>query len=244
MLFRNKLIHHIKGIIPKILFAAVLLGVSPQYLQAQEDFQQVKNHFQTIDYATSFSKAHTLLHAPTDHILCDSVHADSIIVTALGNCSFKFEVENGQNITGFEWLFGEGSPPAFSTPVFHTYAVAGVYHVKLYISNGCSVDTLSTTVSCIDSGTYISPKPKLPLSLSIYPNPATNQLTLLCVAAAAGQTDLNIIDVTGSIVRKHKIKLDSGNNNIRLDISSLAPGMYFLKMTNSKGNLMEKFVKR
>lgn len=71
-------------------------------------------------------------------------------------------------------------------------------------------------------------------SLSVFPNPANNQITL-----DNGQTmikDISIYDIMGREIRKYPIN----ETKSMLDVSNLQSGMYFLKITTEQGILTRK----
>jgi endonuclease/exonuclease/phosphatase family metal-dependent hydrolase len=70
-------------------------------------------------------------------------------------------------------------------------------------------------------------------TLLVYPNPASDQLFIQLDEAI----DVTIMDMTGKIIQQES--LQSGNNSI--DVSPLAPGLYFVK---SVRGAITKFVKK
>jgi hypothetical protein len=62
-------------------------------------------------------------------------------------------------------------------------------------------------------------------NLSVYPNPATDRLY---VVNAAGNTDITIYSISGSVVL-HTVVGEGGSINI----GSLQKGMYLIKMNNT-----------
>lgn len=72
--------------------------------------------------------------------------------------------------------------------------------------------------------------------LRIYPNPAQNKLIL---QSTTNNFDaVSISDINGRIV------MNSANKNSNdIDVSTLKPGMYFITITSSEGNITKKFIK-
>ena len=69
----------------------------------------------------------------------------------------------------------------------------------------------------------------------LYPNPATNSLTIESSLKAI----IEIINIQGQIVKIYPTN-DTKNS---VDISALQGGIYFLKLTTAEGSLVKKFVK-
>jgi hypothetical protein len=79
--------------------------------------------------------------------------------------------------------------------------------------------------------------------LSLYPNPVRSQLNIsISNNATFGKASYSISNIQGKIIQQSYIQ---GINGIHLlDVSSLAPGIYFITLTNQDGErLMEKFIK-
>ena len=75
----------------------------------------------------------------------------------------------------------------------------------------------------------------------IFPNPAKNILNLQ-VNSFSGNATLQIIDVTGRMVKEEKITLNSGAS-VSVDIKNLQRGTYYLLLKSPSGNEQQKFIK-
>ena len=73
--------------------------------------------------------------------------------------------------------------------------------------------------------------------LSLYPNPTRNTLTLN--GNFEGRTEIKVIDLSGRTV-KHFVA--NGLNQMRLNVSDLQSGVYFVIVSNETGNAVSKFV--
>lgn len=78
-------------------------------------------------------------------------------------------------------------------------------------------------------------------TLSLFPNPATRELTLHM--SASGLLQLKLADLNGRIL-KEEIRQVSGNSSTILDISDLSKGVYILIMQNESEVWYGKFVKQ
>jgi hypothetical protein len=74
------------------------------------------------------------------------------------------------------------------------------------------------------------------LSVSIYPNPASDEIKIVSAGKISG---VSIADATGRTVKK----MISGTGN-RYNISSLVPGVYFVSVTDEYGTAVSKILKR
>lgn len=67
-------------------------------------------------------------------------------------------------------------------------------------------------------------------SVSIYPNPASEQFTLTFNNTVSSQMQVNLIDATGRIVASKKAFAGIGKNNVEMNVNNLAAGIYQLQM--------------
>lgn len=76
--------------------------------------------------------------------------------------------------------------------------------------------------------------------ISLYPDPASTILTLKFNLPERGEATIKIIDVSGRELVSRNSVID---NPFTIDISSLVPGIYFLKIITEKSSEIRKFVK-
>ena len=120
---------------------------------------------------------------------------------------------------------------------------AGRYTVNLTLSSGAApapctpgivpsdTDTMSFTVQ-----TTLGIEDLVLPSFSLYPNPATDQIDL-SNAYKQLVTSLKVLTATGAVV------LESDNPRESIDISGLAPGVYYVELYHKTGVYTEKFIK-
>jgi len=74
-------------------------------------------------------------------------------------------------------------------------------------------------------------------SLSLYPNPTHNVLNLN--ADLQGRTEVMVLDMNGKTVKHYVV---NGLNEMRLNVSDLQSGVYFIRVSNETTNAVGKFV--
>jgi Secretion system C-terminal sorting domain/Domain of unknown function DUF11 len=75
----------------------------------------------------------------------------------------------------------------------------------------------------------------------IHPNPiSTDDILLEVESFDQRMGEFNLLDITGKVVSTQNHRLQQGNNQIQLDISALAEGMYFVM---PKGGVASKFIR-
>jgi len=76
--------------------------------------------------------------------------------------------------------------------------------------------------------------------VSVYPNPANNQVTVSIPAFKAGNNTLiELLDYQGKLIKKQPIIKD----NTQLNISGIPSGIYVIRLMDSKGVVIRKFMK-
>jgi hypothetical protein len=70
----------------------------------------------------------------------------------------------------------------------------------------------------------------LGLNLKVYPNPSTGLFTVSFNAVETGQAHLTLTDVTGRVAHKQIVKVESGENQVAVDLSGNPQGVYLLQL--------------
>lgn len=81
--------------------------------------------------------------------------------------------------------------------------------------------------------------------VSIFPNPATDAVFIRMNNTASETLQVELSDVQGRVIYRKAYTTDPVNASVKIDLKSLDPQVYILKVTNEKGELMttEKIVK-
>jgi hypothetical protein len=150
----------------------------------------------------------------------DTVQNDAVIQVIASHSfqvsGFKAQFTNhSSNATSFHWDFGDGSTSPDPNPM-HDFGAPGTYQVILTASGPCG-SNIDTTVILIEPNGMALPNP---YTLKVYPNPASNWITvetdqprLLQVTNALGQS---VMSATGP----HRL--------YHINTSSWPRGWYFI----------------
>ncbi|MCC6688003.1 MAG: PKD domain-containing protein [Saprospiraceae bacterium] len=177
---------------------------------------------------------------------CDSLGLDKGPVArfrinhdSLDSYSKEFTDLSFRNPTEWSWSFGDGSSSSEREPV-HVYATKGVYEVCLTVSNAYGSDTY-----CKHVGIWpLSTTEQGGKGIALYPNPATNSINIeLGEKLSDGRAyTIHCYDLLGR--RCYTGTLPAYSYLHTIDVSSFAPGMYFIELTDGLGNKrVEKFVR-
>lgn len=135
---------------------------------------------------------------------------------------------------GTRYLWASG---ATTSTVNITAIVSFEYTVTVY--NGtCFKDTgfFIHVDTCLGIP-LISELPKI----SIYPNPTTSLLNITIDKPVSENSLLSVIDITGRELISQKIS--PSQSQITINVSILAPSIYFLKIQTDQGIVVKKFMK-
>lgn len=139
----------------------------------------------------------------------------------------SFINESSDAVT-YKWYFGDGNTSNSLAPT-HEYEEEGQYQIVLEVTDiaGCKDFAMEGIV--IESLSTSTSDTQLPMNpLSVYPNPAKDELNILSETHYSGTQRWNIIHLNGQIVLSG---FWTDNNLSRLiSIADLLPGMYTLQV--------------
>lgn len=78
--------------------------------------------------------------------------------------------------------------------------------------------------------------------LSIYPNPATNKLSIEFSSTESSQATLTIANLLGQVVYSETMELVNGFNKKELNVSSLNDGFYLVNIKSNQGTTTRKLI--
>ena len=141
--------------------------------------------------------------------------------------------------TSYSWLptTKTGSTLNFTAAISN----ALTYTVNAKDANGCvGTETLALLVS---DCTGISGNSLENTIFNVFPNPASNYISITNHAELAMDVPVVIEDISGKIVLKQTAHFKKGKSEVEFNISSLANGVYIIKLKTDKGDSIIKFVK-
>jgi aminopeptidase N len=80
-------------------------------------------------------------------------------------------------------------------------------------------------------------------SMKLSPNPVENELTIACKNERNESVQIELINALGQVVFIEKREAFVGENNMVLSIPTIKSGMYFLRLSSSRGQAVKKFMK-
>lgn len=145
--------------------------------------------------------------------------------------AFTVTVNNtSQNGTSYYWDFGDGNSSTQENPGPHVYSFwpeNKEYSIKLVVTNRCGSDSVTVKAKTSVGVEELADGSQL----DVYPNPVVNDLKLDINTARAQEVGVKILNVNGQQVFERNIGTINGASNVRLDVSGLAKGVYFVNVT-------------
>jgi hypothetical protein len=149
---------------------------------------------------------------------------DSIVLNLSGNIVQCTPV-GPENVLGYEWDFGDGSPHSVQMNPSHAFAAPGTYTICLTVHGVCADVTYCKDTTIVTLGIDEASNME---QVSVFPNPATDQVK---VQGLRGKVAYTITDAIGVKVAGGAIL--PGHNAINMQ--RLPPGIYLLHFNNQKG---------
>ncbi|MGZ4056362.1 MAG: T9SS type A sorting domain-containing protein [Bacteroidia bacterium] len=145
---------------------------------------------------------------------------------------------------------------SFGSSYDNIITAVGFKNGNMYIGGGFQTidgDTITSVAEWV-GGTYIDTCGHISTGvneiseiqeINIYPNPATNQITLEFDLTETKNTTIEVKNVLGQTVKSiSNIAFQKGTNKIEIDISDFTNGIYFLQLISEHRQLTAKFVKQ
>ena len=77
-----------------------------------------------------------------------------------------------------------------------------------------------------------------------FPNPVSDQFRLKVVLPSSDMVDVTVINSAGKIHKNEQFNAEGGLNNFFIDVSTLNPGIYFVKATVGEQSFIKRVLKR
>jgi PKD repeat protein len=151
-----------------------------------------------------------------------------------------FDASTSTSYSDLLWEF-DNALPNTSTNVSEvvTYNTLGTHDVTLYLLGGCRVDSLVKQVT-VSVTTGITEN-DLNTSVSIFPNPTNDILTVVFDEKVKGVANIELLDANGRLVATKSIQEAKSFTQV-IDVNSLAKGIYQLRINNNSLIVNKKVV--
>jgi hypothetical protein len=139
--------------------------------------------------------------------------------------------------SAYEWSFGDGNFSTQANPS-HTYIALGTFNVRLVAFNPCKNDTMFQVVNI--SLTDVEDHAQ-ELSLNLYPNPAE---TKVYFNLPSGVKMPEMVQIISSIGQVFEMPVHNLQGLSTIDVSTMSPGAYILRMQADAKVYYGKFIRQ
>jgi Zn-dependent metalloprotease len=146
--------------------------------------------------------------------------------------------------TSWEWSF-PGGTPATSTaqnPTGIVYSTAGDFSVRLIVHNALGTDTITKAAYIHVSGPTGVSEARTELNkLSVFPNPATDKITIQYGFEGKKSLSLTLINTLGQEVL-HRTVTAASQLATEMDVRNTASGVYYLRISDGEAMITRKLI--
>ena len=143
------------------------------------------------------------------------------------------------NATSYMWDFDDGSTSTDEHPV-HLFPSTGVYNVCLTATGECGDETTCQSVEVSD---YVGiTENALSDAVSIYPNPATDVLTINVDNVIGDELNIELSNIAGQVVVTRSLSEFNGTAKEDIDVNDLTEGVYFVKVYTNEATTTVRVV--
>lgn len=162
-----------------------------------------------------------------------------ITASEVNNDYFTLErSSNGTNFTAIATIDGKGNT---NTASAYTYldkeAPAGMSYYRISQTNFDGTRNYGGTVTLVRGETTLG-------VTTIYPVPATHNVTVKFVSAQTAKIQANTYDAAGRLMNTQNINATGGENTLNIDVANYPSGVYFVKLNNGNKVITTNFVKQ
>ena len=120
-----------------------------------------------------------------------------------------------------------------SSLVFDNGGGGGIQEMEGFTINVIDASELGVSITENSSSTL----------LNAFPNPTTGILNLKIGNAVNSSTQIQVLDLNGRVVHRKNYNSIGAGNNIQIDMSTFASGIYMLQLISNEGILTQKIIK-
>lgn len=139
--------------------------------------------------------------------------------------------------TTWSWDFGDGSGTSTQQNPSYTYAADGNYTVTLTVTNACGTNTFTDMVTVLGLENQL-----LGGTVSLFPNPNNGRFSVQFSDITAENVQIDVLNLYGQRVFAKELNRIAGSSIEQFDLSSLAKGVYHVKVSAEGQSAVYKVV--
>lgn len=228
-----------------LIFAATELGPYV-YISSQEQWYDLSEGYApdqtwwSVEYIESLKVARfgTYGRGIWDFNLCTGSSSQPVasFTSVAGTAYLEVIFQDQSTGNPFTWLwdFGDGHTSTQASPT-HIYSTPGTYTVRLIAGNVCNRDTLLTTLQVTQIGVTEVINDQ---DIIVFPNPSWEKVFLR--TPRHSQVRISLISAQGQLISSRPEWVNE--EQCFFDVSSLAPGIYWIILESKQGRIAKKFM--
>ncbi|MES2678508.1 MAG: T9SS type A sorting domain-containing protein [Bacteroidota bacterium] len=137
-----------------------------------------------------------------------------------------------------DWRTETVTLPGFNTSqnVLVKFTATSDFGNNLYVDNV----NLKQESPTVPSHVGINAVNNVNMGVSIFPNPSNGETTLEILTNSPSAAKISVVNVLGQTVYSQSANLNSGSNNVQLNVSEFAPGVYNVMIDSKNGSVVKK----
>lgn len=187
----------------------------------------------TVGVSLPFSVQGNYLGIPVPITSLNFEYVNELTVTPDGSTAIEvgdsLNLDANTGFTGYTWSTGD-------TTESITVTQPGTYVLSATDANGC-LQVVETEVTLFNSVADLN---AFEQSLNIFPNPNTGSFSINFVLAQNQNITVDMINLQGQVINTQNIKATAGSNNLPVNVSSVAKGIYFVKIQTIDGAITRR----
>ena len=167
-----------------------------------------------------------------------------LIVGTITHESIAISWDNDANVNSWNIQYRPvGGTLSSATSTTNSYTITGLAsetEYEIQVQSDCGDGNLSEWSATVNATTTVGIENWLLSSISLYPNPAKDVINVQCTMNNVQIESIEVFDVYGKLLQTVSMTPETTSINI----SNLAAGMYFVRVTTEQGAVTKPFVKK
>lgn len=171
-------------------------------------------------------------------------NTDMVTITILGNPALPSLSINHDTLfcsgtyTAYQWYLNGVAIPG-ATNQYYNFLVNGNYYVQVFNALGCSTSSTVTVINNVGINENSNA-----ISLDVYPNPTTNDLTLAFNLTRSSDVKIKLMSIAGQLIYSDELSQFTGGYKKQINLHGNSAGIYFLQIITNDGVVNRKIIKQ
>ena len=179
----------------------------------------------------------TLKPGYSDHNYTTTISETGVITFKFANINLPWKSQYGDLMSSglVTYTIKRKRNVAQGTQFKNTAAIYFDYNAPIITNT--TINTLNNVLSSIEENALLDNS-----DVVLYPNPATDNLSIIINAKSSNKGQVNVLDITGKVLSSQNITLENGNNVINQNTNDLTSGIYFVQVKYNESFITKKLV--